>query len=102
MSQPQEDKPKQVFEYIGSETAFRIYVNHSEMGLSNWDIRIRFGEITGQRDTVPIVKDHGTIVMAPAHAKAILEALQKTIHMYEEKVGEIDLARIQQAAKTTA
>jgi len=43
-----------------------------------------------------MVKNHGTVVMAPAHAKAFLEALQTTVAIYEEKFGEIDLARIKE------
>jgi hypothetical protein len=74
-------------EYIGSETAFSLYVNSVEMGVSPWDVRMKIGELMGQKDNVAIVKHHGTIVMAPAHAKAMF--------------GEIDLARIQQEVAKT-
>lgn len=99
MPQAQADKPKMAVEYVGAETAFSLYVNSVEMGLSSWDIRIKLGEILDQRENVTTVKSHGTIVMSPSHAKAMLEALQKTVRIYEEKFGEIDLARIQEGGK---
>jgi len=84
-------------EWVGNETAFSVYVNNTDMGLSAWDVRIRLGEIVGQKpEGALMVKNHGTVVMAPAHAKAFLEALQTTVAIYEEKFGEIDLARIKE------
>jgi hypothetical protein len=89
-------------EWTGGETAFSIYVNNTEMGLSAWDLRIRVGEILGQKPEGNfVVKNHGTIVMAPAHAKAFLEALQTTVAIYEEKFGEIDLSRIKAVTGAT-
>lgn len=35
-------------------------------------------------------------------ARTIRRALQKTVHIYEEKFGEIDLARIQAGGKSTS
>jgi hypothetical protein len=64
------------------------------MGISPWDVRIKLGEVVGQgADGRPQAKHLATILMAPGHAKAVLEALQRTIHTYEEKFGEIDLAK---------
>ena len=72
------------------------------MGLSAWDVRIKLGEILSQKEGGNlVVRNHGMIVMAPAHAKAFLEALQITVSMYEEKFGEIDLARIKEATGAT-
>jgi hypothetical protein len=42
------------------------------------------------------------MVMSPA-LKAMMETLQKSVRIYEEKFGENDLTRIlQEAAKTTS
>jgi hypothetical protein len=103
MPQAQVDKPQATaVQYVGSENAFSLYVNSAEMGLSGWDVRMKLGEIVGQaEDGRAIVKNLGTIVMSPAHAKAVLEALQKTVRIYEEKFGEIDLARIQAGGTAT-
>ena len=98
MPEPQIEKTKAQVEYVGSE-ASSIYVNSTEMGFSSWDVKIKLGEIAGQRDDGRLqVKHVGTILMAPGHAKAVLEALQKTIRLYEEKFGEIDLSKIRAAA----
>jgi hypothetical protein len=94
MPEPQTEKAKPAIEYVGAD-ASSIYVNSTEMGISPWDVRIKMGEIVGQaEDGRPQVKHLGTLLMAPAHAKAVLEALQKTVNLYEEKFGEIDLAKI--------
>jgi hypothetical protein len=100
MPEPSEKQPQP--EWVGNETAFSIYINNTEMGLSAWDVRVKLGEILGQKDGGNlIVRNHGMIVMAPAHAKAFLEALQTTVSLYEEKFGEIDLARIKEVTGTT-
>lgn len=71
-------------------------------GFSGWDVRMKLGEIVGQtEDGRAQVKNLGTTVMSPAHAKAVLEALQKTVRLYEEKFGAIDLARIQTGGTPT-
>lgn len=101
MAQPPKKNRPQI-EWTGNEAAFSIYVNNTEMGLSAWDVRIKLGEISSQKpDGNLVVKNHGMIVMSPAHAKAFLEALQTTVSLYEEKFGEIDLARIKDATSGT-
>jgi hypothetical protein len=82
---------------IESETAFNVYVNNTELGFTPWDIRFRFREIMDSQGTQPVIKNHGLVVMAPAHAKALAETLQNTIATYEEKFGEIDLSKIKAA-----
>jgi hypothetical protein len=94
MPEPQVEKTRLNVEYVGAEGP-SIYANASEMGISPWDVRIKLGEVVGQgADGRPQAKHLATILMAPGHAKAVLEALQKTVQTYEEKFGEIDLAKI--------
>jgi hypothetical protein len=47
-----------------------------------------------------MAKHIATVLMSPAHAKAVCEALANTLRLYEEKFGEIDLERIRGAAAT--
>ena len=89
-------------EIVKSEEAFLIYCNTIEMGLTAWDIRFKLMEIFDRRDDKAVVKNLGTVVMSPAHAKATLEALQQTVKLYEEKFGEIDLARIHEVTAASA
>jgi hypothetical protein len=80
--------------FIDSESVFNVYVNNTEAAITPWDIRIKFREIVDIQGTHPVIKTHGIAVMAPAHAKAVMEALQKTIALYEDKFGEIELSKI--------
>lgn len=51
MLQAQADKPQTTtIQYVGSENAFSIYVNSAEMGPSDWDVRMKLGEIVGRAD----------------------------------------------------
>jgi hypothetical protein len=93
----QDDKEKSMLDYLGSEGAPSLYVNSVEMGASAWDVRVKLGEAFGQyADGRPIVKHLATLVMSPAHAKAMMEALQITVKTWEDKFGEIDLPRLKQ------
>jgi hypothetical protein len=83
--------------YVGEENAFSLYVNSTDMSITPWDIRIKIGENIDVKDNKPVVRKYGTITMSPSHAKATLVALQTTIRMFEEKFGEIDLTKINQA-----
>jgi hypothetical protein len=87
---------KTVFSEV--EPPFLIYCNNSEMGLTPWDVRIKFMEVFDREGEAAVIRRHGTVVVSPQHAKAMLEALTETIRVYESKFGEIDLARIKELA----
>jgi len=90
--------PAQIRQVEPSGGAFSIYCNSIQLGITPWDIRFQVMELIGREgDTATIIK-HGSFVMSPTHAKALLEALQSTIRQFEEKFGEIDLARIKAVA----
>jgi hypothetical protein len=76
---------------------FSIYCNGIEVGFTPWDIRLVIKEIVDVLDQKPVIVKHGTIAMSPPHAKAMLEAMQRAIAIYEEKFGEIDLTKIKEA-----
>jgi|SRR5271157_1750012 len=98
MSTPEMPKPK----FIDSDSSFLIYCNTTEMSISPWDVRIKLMEAFDNEGSVLIVKKHGIMVMSPVHAKAMLEALEKTVHMYEEKFGEIDMSKVNEAIKSAS
>jgi hypothetical protein len=87
--------------FVDSESMFTVYVNNTEVGFTPWDIRFKFREIMDSQGDQPIIKKHGTAVMAPAHAKVLAAALQQTISMYEEKFGNIETAKIMEVVNPT-
>ena len=97
MSIPEESNPPQ--HRIDSPSKFSIYCNSTEIGLSPWDVRIKLMEGLGGEAGVLEVMVHGTVVMSPLHAKAFLEALQRTIHIYEDNFGPIDISRVNEQLK---
>lgn len=66
-----------------------IYANATRLGVSPWDIRLVFGQVM-ERDGKPLNEDAITVIMAPAQAKAFLNALTTTIQKFEEAFGEIN------------
>ena len=74
----------------------------TEMSVSPWDVRIRLLESFDNEGSVPVVKKHGVMVMSPVHAKAMLEALEQTVHIYEDKFGEIDLTKVKDVIKAAS
>ena len=77
----------------GSDS-FHVYSNNAEIGFTPWDLRLKFREIVDVKENRPVVNFHGTVVMTPAHAKVLLSALQRSISMYEERFGTVDLTKV--------
>jgi hypothetical protein len=48
---------------------------------------------------VPVLLVHGSIVMSAIHAKALLKGLEKSISIYEEKFGDLDVQRVEDFQK---
>lgn len=65
-----------------------IYANASRMAISPWDVRFVFGQVL-ERGGETINEDAVTIIVAPAQAKALLNALTTTVNMFEQTFGEI-------------
>ncbi|MBZ5548628.1 MAG: DUF3467 domain-containing protein [Acidobacteriia bacterium] len=102
---PESKDVSKTLNIVDSDKPFLIYCNSTTMGMTPWDIRIKFMEVFDVEGNNVLAKNHGTVVMSPGHAKAALEALQSTVKQYEEKFGEIDLTRIHsiiEASKSTS
>ena len=80
--------------------AFHVYCNQAEFALSPWDITLTVSEMTGREGNVLKAMRHGSIVMHPGHAKALLGALAQTVHTYESQFGKIDLDGIAKFAES--
>ncbi len=89
----QADKQAESIEYVPTESRFSVYTNRVEITISTWDVRFKIMEILEKDGDTLRIKKHGDVVMAPLHAKALARALESTIKQYEEKFGEIDLAK---------
>lgn len=64
------------------------YCNFAGVNMTNWDIRMLFSEIVVYGDRAQ-VEPRANIVMTPAHAKAFLGVLARTIERWEKDNGEI-------------
>jgi len=87
---------------IDSPTKFSVYCNSTEVLLSPWDMRINVMENIPPKEGQAQLMVHGSVVMSPVHAKALLQALAQTITLYEEKFGELDVQKILAAQKAMA
>jgi hypothetical protein len=91
---PQADEQGLNIEYLLDESHFSVYTNRVEINISTWDVRIKIMEILEKDGGALKIKKHGSVVMTPLHAKALLRALDSTLKQYEERFGEIDLGKI--------
>jgi hypothetical protein len=80
-------------ERIRAENFVRIYANNMQVSLSQWDMKLTFGEVLESRDSksIPQVEDRAIVVMSLHHAKAIIDILVKNFMAFEERFGEIKL-----------
>ena len=67
-----------------------LYANHTEVGLTTWDVRFIFGESLGVENNTIKVKPLAKVYLSPGHAKAILKLLSDHIAEYEKRFGEIN------------
>lgn len=66
-----------------------VYTNNANVHATPWDIRLLFSEIIPTPDGGARLERRAEVVMAPAHAKALVQALQTTISQFEQANGEI-------------
>lgn len=64
-----------------------IYANNVNIGLSPWDIQMTFGRITSANT----IEHHVLVVISPQWAKALSSVLQKVVHDYEAKFGQVNI-----------
>jgi hypothetical protein len=86
------------FKYVDSENMLMVYTNHTGISLTNFDVRIMFGQIEvkmGQAQAITgLVQDvtvinQGAVIMSPLHAKLFCENLKQNIEKFEKLFGEI-------------
>jgi hypothetical protein len=74
---------------LGSERVPNVYTNNAQIGFSNWDAWIQFGEILGEREGRLLVAPKVRVVMSLQHVKAFLTALNDSIAKFESTFGDI-------------
>ena len=73
---------------IDEKVAEGIYANFFAIANSNSEFIIDFGRIV---PGVHGAKIYSRILMTPLHAKQLKELLEKNLHAFEEKFGEIQM-----------
>jgi hypothetical protein len=63
------------------------YANNSEVGMTMYDITIRFGRIIGAEADALRVEDQALVTMSLPHAKALLLILNSYVSQYEKDNG---------------
>ena len=71
------------------EDFVRFYANSVEIGISNWDVQIAFGEVIVADDRKVALQEKAIIVMSPQHAKAFLNVLLSNVALFEKQFGVI-------------
>ncbi len=67
-----------------------LYINNTRFGFSKWDIQMICGRVSVTTvKNQKAVEELAVIAMSPQHAKAVLNALEGNIKIYEEEYGEI-------------
>lgn len=79
---------------IPTEHQPSVYANHAEINVSNWDFRLKFGEIETISEGNVIVEERVRVVMSPQHTKVFLKVLQDNLAKWEARFGEIDLSKM--------
>ena len=80
------EKPQQLSVELPQEIADGVYANLALITHSPAEFVIDFSRIM---PGIPKAKVHSRIIMAPTHAKALLDALKENIRRYESQFGEI-------------
>jgi hypothetical protein len=65
------------------------YANSVSVGMSIWDMRIRFAFAVVANDEVLKLRDVASIILSPQHAKALADLLNTRLNKYEEQFGPL-------------
>jgi hypothetical protein len=84
---------------VRASTFAHFYTNNIQLGFSNWDMWVTFGELTGQEDNKPTIEERAKVVMSLHHAKAFVQILVRSIQEFEKQFGEIKLVSPPQPAE---
>lgn len=71
----------------------RFYANNAGLNITQWDVRLVFGEIVGKEDEgrKGLIEPKVAVSISLHLAKALGEMLTKNIERYEETFGKINL-----------
>lgn len=72
---------------VHSGEAPRYYANNSEIGMTSFDISIKFAQITGASEGEITVEDQAIVSMSLHHAKSVAALLVAYITQFEEQHG---------------
>lgn len=87
--------------FVGADSAPTIYSNNADMAITPWDLRIGFSEI-GQHGGEFRKRMLASVVMSPAHAKALITALTLGVQQWEGTYGEIRMPAAQASPEAKA
>jgi hypothetical protein len=68
-----------------------VYANNATLATAYYDITTMFSEIQADKDGKILIVEKCRIVMNPAHAKALANALNKAAAQWESQFGELRL-----------
>jgi len=71
-------------EHKSSPDFMRVYANSANFGLNFYDLTIVFGEMVSDADANGMhIENRVAVTMSLEHARALSDALQKTLEIYE-------------------
>ena len=82
-------QPTRTIQRNRAEDYVHVYANSVEVGISNWDLRLAFGEIVEADERKVVLEQRATVIMSPQHAKVFVGLLVQNVAAYEQQFGEI-------------
>jgi hypothetical protein len=74
---------------VHSGEAPRYYANNTEIGMTSFDISIKFAQIVGADEGELIVNDQAIVSMSLHHAKALARILVAYVKQFEQQHGPL-------------
>jgi len=83
----QEDKTFKVLKVVHRGEAPRYYANNTEVGMTSYDLSLKFAVIEEGDEEALYVKDQAIISMSMHHAKAVAKLLTAYVAQFERNHG---------------
>ena len=81
---------------IAAPNMVSVYANNANVGFSNWDMWLTFGEIMGEEGGQLVVAQKARVVMSLQHAKAFIDLVNTNLAAFEKQFGEIKILSVLQ------
>lgn len=81
---PPADRP---IRNIGLSESPVIYANNVALKASIWDFSLDFGRVIKANNDELVIQELTTVILSPAHAKAVAELLTENVRQYEAQFG---------------